>query len=125
MKNYVLSSSSLRYTDGSSDGTQIKFCENGKWFKQDLRGYEGEVEYIVSCLLKDYHAIVLFCLKSKTAPDFGCHNMKQKINLFYSVVFHGNNVATVICFFNHTFLCEKVIISKQKCCFFSLLFYIN
>lgn len=52
MKNYVLSSASLRYTDGSSDGTQIKFCENGKWFKQDLRGYEGEVEYIVSCLLK-------------------------------------------------------------------------
>lgn len=51
MKDYKLSSSSLRYTTGSSDGTQIKFCEDGKWFKQDLRGYEGEVEHIVSCLL--------------------------------------------------------------------------
>lgn len=51
MKDYTLSSSSIMYANGSSDGTQVKFCERGKWFKQDLRGYEGEVEYIVSCLL--------------------------------------------------------------------------
>ena len=50
MKDYTLSSSSIMYANGSSDGTQVKFCERGKWFKQDLRGYEGEVEYIVSCL---------------------------------------------------------------------------
>lgn len=51
MKDYQLSSSSIRYTNGTSDGAQIKYCENGKWFKQDLNGYEGEAEYIISCLL--------------------------------------------------------------------------
>lgn len=51
MKEYNLSKATIRYIDGSSDGTQPKFYDNGKWFKQDLRGYEGEVEHIVSCLL--------------------------------------------------------------------------
>lgn len=46
---YNKSKSTMRY--GSNDGTQPKFYDAGKWFKQDLKGYEGETEHIVSCLL--------------------------------------------------------------------------
>lgn len=51
MKSYELPESNIYHLAGSSEGTQVKFFSDGKWFKQDLNGYEGETEYIVSCLL--------------------------------------------------------------------------
>lgn len=38
-------------TDGTSDGTQLKFFKDGYWYKEDNEGCEGEVEYLVSKLL--------------------------------------------------------------------------
>lgn len=38
-------------TEGTSDGTQLKFFKNGYWYKEDNEGCEGEVEYLVSKLL--------------------------------------------------------------------------
>ena len=51
MQNYTLPDSCTYKSQGSSEGTQTKFFMDGKWFKQDLNGYEGEVECLVSCLL--------------------------------------------------------------------------
>ena len=51
MRSYELPKSNIYHSAGSSEGTQVKFFSDGKWFKQDLNGYEGETEYIVSCLL--------------------------------------------------------------------------
>ncbi len=38
-------------TEGTSDGTQCKYYENGYWYKTDNEGAEGVVEYLVSKLL--------------------------------------------------------------------------
>ena len=38
-------------TEGTSDGTQLKFFKDGYWYKEDNEGCEGEVEYLVSKLL--------------------------------------------------------------------------
>ncbi len=38
-------------TEGTSDGTQLKFFKDGYWYKEDNEGREGEVEYLVSNLL--------------------------------------------------------------------------
>lgn len=38
-------------TQGTSDGTQLKFYKDGYWYKEDNEGCEGEVEYLVSNLL--------------------------------------------------------------------------
>lgn len=38
-------------TQGTSDGTQLKFYKDGYWYKEDNEGCEGEVEYFVSNLL--------------------------------------------------------------------------
>lgn len=38
-------------TDGTSDGTQLKFLKNGYWYKEDNEGCEGKVEYLVSRLM--------------------------------------------------------------------------
>lgn len=36
----------------SSKGNQLKWqSQNGIWYKADYTGYEGLVEYLVSCLL--------------------------------------------------------------------------
>lgn len=51
MDNYILPESCMYHSSGSSEGTQSKYFKDGKWFKQDLNGYEGEAEYLVSCLL--------------------------------------------------------------------------
>lgn len=39
-------------TEGTSDGTQLKFFKDGYWYKEDNEGCEGEVEYLVSKLLE-------------------------------------------------------------------------
>lgn len=51
MKEYILSDAFAYHSAGSSEGTQVKYCKDGLWFKQDLNGYESETEYLVSCLL--------------------------------------------------------------------------
>lgn len=51
MKDYVLSNDFTYHSTGSSEGTQVKYYKDGKWFKQDLNGYESNSEYIISCLL--------------------------------------------------------------------------
>ncbi len=38
-------------TEGTSDGTQLKFFKDGYWYKEDNEGCEGEVEHLVSGLL--------------------------------------------------------------------------
>lgn len=43
--------SCMYHSAGSSEGTQAKYYMDGKWFKQDLNGYESEAEYLISCLL--------------------------------------------------------------------------
>lgn len=52
MKDYCIPESGICITEGSSDGTQIKYFYDGKWFKQDANGYEGLTEYVVSCVLE-------------------------------------------------------------------------
>lgn len=47
-----ISSDYLVDTEGTSDGTQLKFFKDGYWYKEDNEGCEGEVEYLVSMLLK-------------------------------------------------------------------------
>ncbi len=40
------------YQEGSSEGTQVKYREDGFWYKIDRHGEEGLVEYLVSNVLK-------------------------------------------------------------------------
>lgn len=42
----------LGYNSGSSDGTQSKYYKDGYWYKSDLVGNEGEVEYLCSGILQ-------------------------------------------------------------------------
>lgn len=51
MFNVKISDDFLVDTEGTSDGTQLKFFKDGYWYKEDNEGCEGEVEYIVSKLL--------------------------------------------------------------------------
>lgn len=51
MFNIKISDDFLVDTDGTSDGTQLKFFKDGYWYKEDNEGCEGEVEYLVSKLL--------------------------------------------------------------------------
>ena len=51
MFNVKITDDFLVDTEGTSDGTQLKFYKDGKWYKEDNEGCEGEVEYLVSKLL--------------------------------------------------------------------------
>ena len=51
MFNVKISDDFLVDTEGTSDGTQLKFFKDGYWYKEDNEGREGEVEYLVSKLL--------------------------------------------------------------------------
>lgn len=51
MFNVKISDDFLVDTEGTSDGTQLKFFKDGYWYKGDNEGCEGEVEYLVSKLL--------------------------------------------------------------------------
>lgn len=51
MFNVKISEDFLVDTEGTSDGTQLKFFKDGYWYKEDNEGCEGEVEYLVSKLL--------------------------------------------------------------------------
>lgn len=51
MFNVKISDDFLVDTEGTSDGTQLKFFKDGYWYKEDNEGCEGEVEYLVSKLL--------------------------------------------------------------------------
>lgn len=51
MFNEKITKDFLVDTEGTSDGTQLKFYKNGFWYKEDNEGCEGEVEYLVSKLL--------------------------------------------------------------------------
>jgi hypothetical protein len=42
----------IEYETKSSKGNQLKWCNNGIWYKADYTGYEGLSEYVVSELLK-------------------------------------------------------------------------
>lgn len=42
----------LVYNSGTSDGTQSKYFKDGYWYKTDLSGNEGEVEYLCSGVLQ-------------------------------------------------------------------------
>ncbi len=48
MEEIKLSPEAMRYTLGSSKGTQIKYYENGWWYKKNMLGYEGRAEEMVS-----------------------------------------------------------------------------
>lgn len=51
MFNVQISDSFLVDTEGTSDGTQLKFYKDGYWYKENNEGQEGKVEYLVSKLL--------------------------------------------------------------------------
>ncbi|MCM1545837.1 MAG: hypothetical protein NC033_02260 [Clostridiales bacterium] len=51
MFNVKISDDFLVDTEGTSDGTQLKFFKDGYWYKEDNEGCEGEVEFLVSKLL--------------------------------------------------------------------------
>lgn len=51
MTEYRLTPKALVLTAGSSAGTQIKYYENGWWYKLNQNGYEGTAEYLVSLML--------------------------------------------------------------------------
>lgn len=51
MFNVKITDDFLVDTEGTSDGTQLKFFKDGYWYKEDNEGCEGEVEYLVSKLL--------------------------------------------------------------------------
>lgn len=51
MEKYILSPKALVMVSGSSKGTQPKFYSEGYWYKQNIVGYEGLSEYLVSRLL--------------------------------------------------------------------------
>ncbi len=51
MFNVKISDEFLVDTEGTSDGTHLKFLCDGYWYKEDSEGCEGEVEYLVSKLL--------------------------------------------------------------------------
>lgn len=64
-------------TEGTSDGTQLKFFKDGYWYKEDNEGCEGEVEYLVSGLLtfsslnpKDY----VVYERGKINGKYGCRS---------------------------------------------------
>ena len=51
MFNVKITEDFLVDTEGTSDGTQLKFYKDDYWYKEDNEGCEGEVEYLVSKLL--------------------------------------------------------------------------
>lgn len=51
MAEYILSNDFIYHSTGSSEGTQDKYYKDNLWFKMDLNGYEGNAEYIITCLL--------------------------------------------------------------------------
>lgn len=51
MFNVKISDSFLVDTEGTSDGTQLKFFKDGYWYKENNERQEGKVEYLVSKLL--------------------------------------------------------------------------
>lgn len=48
----------------SSKGNQLKWENEGIWYKADYTGYEGLVEYMISHLLKSKRQIMRVHLKS-------------------------------------------------------------
>ena len=62
----------------SSKGNQLKWENNGIWYKADYTGYEGLAEYMISHLLK----------KSTLAEDeFVCYDL-EKIK-YGTVIYNG------------------------------------
>ena len=62
----------------SSNGNQLKWENNGIWYKADYTGYEGLAEYMISHLLK----------KSTLAEDeFVCYDL-EKIK-YGTVIYNG------------------------------------
>ena len=51
MKEYTVPATNTYTSHGSSEGSQVKFFYAGKWFKQNLTGYEGKAEHLASCVL--------------------------------------------------------------------------
>ena len=51
MFDITISKDYLVDTEGTSDGTQLKFFKDGYWYKENNEGQEGKVEYLVSKLL--------------------------------------------------------------------------
>lgn len=51
MKEYTVPATNTYTSHGSSEGSQVKFFYAGKWFKQNLNGYEGKAEHLASCVL--------------------------------------------------------------------------
>ncbi len=51
MKDFKMSAKALVMIQGSSKGTQPKYYEDGYWYKQNNKGYEGTSEYLVSLVL--------------------------------------------------------------------------
>ena len=80
MTEHVLSPKAMLKTIGSSRGAQPKYYEEGIWYKEDLAGYEGEAEYLVSLVLscsnvKDYVSYQKCSVNGKSGcscRDFTC-----------------------------------------------------
>lgn len=45
MYNVQLNDEMIVDASGTSDGTQVKYYRDGYWYKIDMLGNEGEVEY--------------------------------------------------------------------------------
>lgn len=52
MFNESISDEYRVYTTGGSKGTQVKYVKDNFWYKEDNLGCEGDIEYLVSLILK-------------------------------------------------------------------------
>lgn len=51
-ENYILNPEAIRKISGSSKGTQLKYYQDGFWYKKNMMGYEGKAEALVSKILE-------------------------------------------------------------------------
>ena len=78
-------------TTGDSKGSQVKYYKDGFWYKEDCLGDEGEVEYLVSLVLKhsnlDNHEYVQYergiinGKKGCRSKDFTCGGVYNFVTL--------------------------------------------
>ena len=52
VENYTLTPTAMSMVAGSSKGTQKKYYEAGKWYKENYSGYEGTAEHLASLVLE-------------------------------------------------------------------------
>ena len=106
IENYYIEDKYLVRDKSSSDGSQIKYFVDGKWYKVDYYGGEGEAEYLASELLSctnidiskyvKYDRLIINDMPGCVSDDFRNDEEEEFVTLYrlYKNVY-GRDLATV------------------------------